>query len=109
MTLHEAIEQLLKLTGRQMTTKEIADDLNKNKLYVKKDSSKITDFQIHGRTNNYPQYFNRDGSTVLLAGQGIKKNEKVNVRLTKTINQKTSEKDEKYVIDLCDKVLGLSS
>jgi hypothetical protein len=109
MTLHEAIEQLLKQTGRQMTTKEIADDLNKNKWYVKKDGSKITDFQIHGRTKNYPQYFNRDGSTVSLAGQGIKRNEKVNVRLTKTINQNTSDKDEKYVIDLCDKVLGLSS
>ena len=28
------------------------------------------------------------------------------VRMT---NQKTSEKDEKYVIDLCDKILGLIS
>ena len=109
MTLHEAIEQLLKQIGRQMTTKEIADDLNKNKWYVKKDGSKITDFQIHGRTKNYPQYFNRDGSTVSLAGQGIKKNEKINVKPTKTINPNTSDKDEKYVIDLCDKVLGLSS
>jgi hypothetical protein len=92
-----------------MTTKEIADDLNKNKWYVKRDGSKITDFQILGRTKNYPQYFNRDGSKVSLAGQGVKKNEKVNVRLRKAINHKTSDKDEKYVIDLCDKILGMSS
>lgn len=109
MTLHEAIEQLLKQTGRQMTTKEIADDLNKNKWYVKKDGSKITDFQIHGRTKNYPTYFTRDGSTVSLVGQGIKRNEKANIKLTRTINPKTSDKDEKYVIDLCDKILGLTS
>lgn len=66
MTLHEAIKKLLKEFGRPMTTKEIADELNKNKWYQKKDKSLIGPFQIHGRTNNYPQLFDRDGSTVLL-------------------------------------------
>jgi hypothetical protein len=108
MTLHEAIEKLLKQTGRQMTTKEIADNLNENEWYVKKDGSQITDFQIHGRTKNYPQYFNRDGSNVSLVGQEIKKSERSNIRLVKKLN-KTTDKDEKYVIDLCDKILGLTS
>ncbi len=66
MTLHEAIEQLLRERGRPMTTNEIAMELNKNKWYQKKDGSKITAFQVHGRTKNYPQLFRRDGSTVSL-------------------------------------------
>ncbi|GHU55062.1 hypothetical protein FACS189415_2030 [Bacteroidia bacterium] len=73
MTLHEAIEKLLRQTGRPMTTRQIADELNKNNWYQKKDSSKITDFQIHGRTTNYSNIFNRDGSTVSLIGQQTSK------------------------------------
>jgi hypothetical protein len=69
MTLHEAIEKLLKQTGRSMTTTEIANELNKNKWYQKKDGSEIDPFQIHGRTKNYPQLFDRDGSKVYLKGQ----------------------------------------
>lgn len=66
MTLHEAIIKLLKQSGRPMSTKEIAKELNLNKWYVKKDNSEITDFQIHGRTKNYPQFFLREGSLVSL-------------------------------------------
>ena len=66
MTLHEAIEKLLKERGRAMTTSEIADELNKNKWFTKKDSSEICAFQVHGRTYNYTNLFNRDGSQVSL-------------------------------------------
>ncbi|WP_287691581.1 GIY-YIG nuclease family protein [Acinetobacter sp.] len=69
MTLHEAIEKLLRQTGRPMTTQQIADELNKNGWYQKKDGSKIQAFQIHGRTKNYPNIFERAGSTVSLIGQ----------------------------------------
>ncbi|SEO79117.1 hypothetical protein SAMN05444671_1413 [Flavobacterium sp. CF108] len=66
MKLHDAIAQTLITENRAMSTKEIADKLNISKLYTKKDKSKITDFQIHGRTKNYPNLFNRDGSVVSL-------------------------------------------
>lgn len=69
MTLHEAIEKLLKQTGRPMTTIEIAKALNENRWYQKRDGSDITPFQIHGRTKNYPQLFDRDGTLVFLKGQ----------------------------------------
>jgi hypothetical protein len=69
MTLHEAIEKLLRQTGRPMTSTEIANELNKNKWYRKKDGSAIDPFQIHGRTRNYPKIFNRNGSMVSLVGQ----------------------------------------
>lgn len=64
MTLHEAIIIILKEKGGEMSTTEIARELNKKKLYTKKDGSKITDFQVHGRTKNYPKYFTRNGSKV---------------------------------------------
>lgn len=66
MTLHEAIIQVLKQKGKSMSTQEIANELNKNRLYSKKDGSPITAFQIHGRTRNYVHLFNRNGSEVSL-------------------------------------------
>ncbi|MDP1623785.1 MAG: HTH domain-containing protein [Bacteroidales bacterium] len=69
MTLHEAIEKLLQQTDRPMTTTEIANELNKNQWYQKKDGSAIDPFQIHGRTKNYSKMFNRNGSTVSLKEQ----------------------------------------
>lgn len=92
-----------------MTTREIADELNNNKWYVKKDGSAITDFQIHGRTKNYPNYFNRDRSIVSLAEQGIQKTKKPNSLTVRVENKKTTDKDEQYVIDLCDKILKQTS
>lgn len=69
MTLHEAIEKLLNQVGRPMSTKEIANELNKNGWYQKKDGSLIDSFQIHGRTRNYSKLFNRNGSMVSLISQ----------------------------------------
>lgn len=66
-----------------MTTQHIADELNKNCWYKKKDGSKIQAFQIHGRTRNYANIFDRDGSTVSLIGQT-----KTNVEPTKKENSK---------------------
>lgn len=69
MTLHEATVKLLLQTGQPMTTEKIADELNKNGWYQKKDGSAIEAFQIHGRTRNYANIFDRNGATVSLIGQ----------------------------------------
>ena len=66
MTLHEAIIQTLKATGKPMTKQEIAALLNQTKLYTKRDGSKITSYQIHGRVKNYPHLFVTEGSRVWL-------------------------------------------
>lgn len=68
MTLHEVIVELLKEKGHSMTTTDIADALNENKCYLKKDGSAISPYQIHGRIKNYPNLFRREGSTVFLIG-----------------------------------------
>jgi hypoxanthine-DNA glycosylase len=69
MTLHEAIEKLIRETGQPLTTPQIADKLNKNGWYRKKDGSIIQAFQILGRISKYANIFNRDGSTISLIGQ----------------------------------------
>lgn len=69
MTLHEAIEKLLNQKGKAMTTSEISTELNKNKWYQKKDASEITPYQIHGRTKNYPNLFDKNGALVSLTGK----------------------------------------
>ncbi|WP_207224199.1 hypothetical protein [Aquimarina brevivitae] len=66
MKLHEAIVKVIESKGTQMTTTEIANELNKNNLYRKKDGSDITAFQIHGRTRTYSNLFNRNGAIVSL-------------------------------------------
>lgn len=65
-TLHEAIRIVLEDAGGSMTTREIAAELNRRGLYTKKDGTEITDFQVHGRTKNYPNLFHREGTTVSL-------------------------------------------
>ena len=66
MTLHEAIEKLLKEKGRSMTTSEITDELNDNQWYTKGNGSKICEFQVHGRTRNFTRLFKRYGTRVSL-------------------------------------------
>lgn len=87
MTLHEAIEKLLRETGRPMTTQKIADELNKNGWYQKKDGSTIQAFQIHGRTRKYSNIFDRDGTIVSLIGQSITRVKVTSTDKPKAINQ----------------------
>lgn len=63
MTLHEAIEQLLRQNRRLMTAREIADELNKNKWYIKSDKSEIKPSQITARIDDHPELFEIDRST----------------------------------------------
>lgn len=99
MTLHEAIERLLRQTGGSMTTQQIADELNKNGWYQKKDGSLIEAFQIHGRTRNYSHIFERDGSTVSLNRQSIPKTRNVRIEKPKAIKTETTSTDNKTSFD----------
>lgn len=67
VTLHAEIAAILSGSGREwMTTAEIADEVNDRGNYRKGDLSPVTAFQVHGRTRNYQQLFERDGSRVRL-------------------------------------------
>lgn len=65
ITLHEEIQDIL-LTNenRWMTTHEIAEQVNLRNRYQKKDGTRVSDYQIHGRTKNYPRLFEREGGRV---------------------------------------------
>ena len=62
MTLHEAMIKYLNEVGRGLTSSEIAEAINKNGTYEKKDKSQITSSQIHARVNKYPHLFSIDKS-----------------------------------------------
>ena len=76
MTLHEAIEKLLRQTGRPMTARQIADELNKNKWYIKGNKSEIKTSQITARVNDHHDLFDIDRSVsplqIMLFGRQFK-------------------------------------
>lgn len=62
MTLHEAIENLLRETRRPMSAREIADGLNSNKWYVKGDQTPMKTNQITARVDDHHELFEIDRS-----------------------------------------------
>ena len=66
MYLHEAIIQVLKRNGSPMTASEIADAINVQKLYSRKDGGLIPSSQISARINNYPQYFQKINNKIYI-------------------------------------------
>lgn len=97
MTLHEAIQALLEETQRPMSTTEIANEINARGSYTKRDGSPVTAFQIHGRTRNYPQYFERNGSTVTLtntASTALPKTSTTTIARTTRISQPATADQE---------------
>jgi len=89
MKLHEAIVELLINANMSMTTKQLADELNRTGLYEKKDGSALTAFQVHGRTRNYPQLFDRNGTVVSLKGEKPDSNFTDNLLVSPVIVEKT--------------------
>jgi len=67
MTLHEALAQILHENGNApMTARALADAVTDRGLYRKKDGSPVEINQIHARTNNYHDLFEKDGSLIRL-------------------------------------------
>lgn len=67
MTLHQALVQILQETGNEpMTARALADAVNDRGLYRKRDGSPVEVNQIHARTNNYQDLFEKDGSLIRL-------------------------------------------
>ncbi|MBA3631087.1 MAG: hypothetical protein H0W55_15700 [Actinobacteria bacterium] len=67
MTLHKAIESVLRENANQwMTVQELVTEVNRRGLYRKRDGTKVGANQIHARTNNYDSIFEKDGSRVRL-------------------------------------------
>lgn len=66
MTLHDAIAEILKEAGRPLSTREIADIVNKSGLYSRKDEKLIEKGQIRSRVKNYSKLFDYINGQVIL-------------------------------------------
>jgi len=97
MFLHEAMVKLLNQTGKSMTTKEIAKELNVNKWYVKKDDSQISAFQIYRRANRHPELFYCEDTTLRLRVKEIITG--TNRKVQKSESAKTSKEQNS---ELCN-------
>ncbi len=61
MTLHEAIEKVLKQNGRPMAAREIADEINTQQLYQRSDNLPVLAIQVTARVGKYPSLFFKNG------------------------------------------------
>jgi hypothetical protein len=67
LTLHDAIALVLnEENNRWMSVRELADAINGRGLYCKRDGSKVEQNQIHARTRNYEQIFEKNGPNIRL-------------------------------------------
>lgn len=57
MTLHEAMQLVLKENDKPMTARELADEINKKNLYTRGDGGQLSPKQICDRANNYSDLF----------------------------------------------------
>ncbi|MBR9833501.1 hypothetical protein GYB57_15260 [bacterium] len=74
MTLHEAIQQILIRENGSMRPVELADEINRTKLYTKGDGSPVKSSQIGARVKNYPYLFTKENGFIRLKSRtGIKK------------------------------------
>ena len=60
--------EVLKERGNVPTTaRDLADEINRRRLYTKRDGSRVELNQIHARANNYlHQWFEKRGSAICL-------------------------------------------
>jgi hypothetical protein len=66
MTLHEALELVLRESRAPMTARQLADEVNDRGLYRKRDGTPVEVNQIHARTSNYDSIFDKDGALIKL-------------------------------------------
>jgi hypothetical protein len=67
MTLHEALVQILRENSNvPMTARALANAVTDRDLYHKKDGSPVEINQVHARTNNYHELFEKHGPLIRL-------------------------------------------
>ena len=69
MTLHEAMVQVLTDAGHPMTSRELADAVNGQGLYSRRDGTGVPANQISARANRYPHLFMRTSRGLALQGR----------------------------------------
>lgn len=113
MTLHEAIEMILQETGRPMSTREIADVVNKRNLYTRRDGLPISASQIAARVGNYENLFSKQLGKIKLVNDDIVslKLQKYKNEVSKRIAEAKLDKSEAVdvVIEVLEDLVGDAS
>lgn len=71
MTLHEAIEQVLQNAEQPLFSRDIADIINNQKLYKRKDGLPVSASQVTTRANNYSKLFTKEAGKIKLVKDDI--------------------------------------
>jgi type I restriction enzyme M protein len=87
MTLHEAIEQVLRESRKPMKATEIAQIINESKLYIKGDNTLVGTNQISARISKYQNIFKVDAQGISLHDISIKPYRDFMLRLTDLLNK----------------------
>lgn len=66
MKIEEAIVYCLTSSGRGMRTEQIADMINRQRLYVRKDGNPVTSAQVYRIIYMYPQVFVKAEGRIML-------------------------------------------
>lgn len=67
MTLHTALAHILRENdNRWMSARELSEEVNRRHLYRKRDGSPVQPNQVHARTNNYSEIFEKEGPRIRL-------------------------------------------
>jgi hypothetical protein len=98
MTLHEAIEKVLKENGQPLKSSEITSILNEIKIYQKGDNSRIKSNQVSARVNNYPSYFFKENGLIFLNNWKSKNKTKENIITLR--KESTNQKAETHLMEL---------
>lgn len=69
LTLHAAIATVLEIHRVPLCAKELADEINRRRLYIRKDGAPLRSGQIHARVKNYPSLFTKGGGMIALRNQ----------------------------------------
>ena len=70
MTLHDALTRVLEDTGNEwMNARELTDEVNRRGLYRKRDGSPVEVNQVHARTSNYGDLFEKNGPKIRLKSE----------------------------------------
>lgn len=81
MTLHEAIEYILRGARRPMAPNEIADAVNLGTLYVRNDKRAVTASQVSARVAKYTDIFKIDNQGISLHDISVRPYRDLVVRL----------------------------
>lgn len=65
--LEDAMVYVLSTAGYGMTTRQIAEVINREKLHVRTDGNPVTDRQVYAAVCRNPQTFVKEGGRILLA------------------------------------------